>query len=208
MNSAAYIRVSSRSQDHASQRSAIERAAAARGDEISTWYAEKKSARTLAREELNRLRDDARAGKVRKLYIFRLDRLARSGIRDMFDVVEELRSHGVQLVTVSDGFDLNGPAAEVVLAVLAWASRMELLARSERISAARDRLEAEGRSWGRPRRLTDEQVERVRVLAKEGRSHREIAVAMKIPKSTVGRAVALPQKPVAKDRPAEAAILG
>jgi DNA invertase Pin-like site-specific DNA recombinase len=85
---------------------------------------------------------------------------------------------------------------------------MELLARSERISAARDRLEAEGRSWGRPRRLTDEQVERVRNLAAEGRSQRDIAVALKIPKSTVGRALAAPQKPVTEEPPGEAAILG
>jgi DNA invertase Pin-like site-specific DNA recombinase len=199
MDTVGYIRVSSRSQDHASQRTAIERAATARGDTITSWFAEKKSAKTLAREELGRLRAMARAGHVRKLYLFRLDRLARSGIRDMFEVVEELRDHGVQIVSVADGFDLDGPASEVVLAVLAWAARMELLARSERIAAARDRLEAEGRSWGRPRRLTDGQVARVRGLAAEGRSQREIAIALKIPKSTVGRALALPQKPVADD---------
>jgi DNA invertase Pin-like site-specific DNA recombinase len=192
-----YIRVSSRTQDHASQRSAIERAAHARGDTISTWYAEKQSAKTMDRAELKRLRGEARAGNVRRLYVFRLDRLTRSGIRDTFELVEELRGHGVEIVSVADGFDLNGPAAEVVLAVLSWASRMELLARSERISAARERLAEEGRSWGRPRRLTDVQVDRVRAFAAEGRSHREIAVALKIPKSTVGRALALPQKPVA-----------
>lgn len=38
---------------------------------------------------------------------------------------------------MADGIDLNGPAAEVVLAVLAWAAKMERLAINERISAAR-----------------------------------------------------------------------
>ncbi|MGO9834567.1 MAG: recombinase family protein [Polyangiaceae bacterium] len=47
-NSAAYIRVSSRTQDHATQRAAIERAAAARGDSITTWYSEKRSAKSRA----------------------------------------------------------------------------------------------------------------------------------------------------------------
>jgi len=112
MNAAAYVRVSSRAQDHATQRAAIERVAGSRGDEIGTWYAEKKSARTIARAELARLREDAREGRVRRLYVFKLDQLARSGIRDTFEVVEELRAHGVQLVTISDGFDLDGPAAE------------------------------------------------------------------------------------------------
>ena len=40
---AAYVRVSSRAQDHATQRAAIEQAATARGDAIGAWYAEKVS---------------------------------------------------------------------------------------------------------------------------------------------------------------------
>ena len=82
--------------DHATQRAAIERAAAARGDAIHTWYAEKKSAKTMNRPELTRLRADARAGDLKKLFVFRLDRLTRSGIRDTFELVEELRAHGVE----------------------------------------------------------------------------------------------------------------
>lgn len=46
------------------------------------------------------------------------------------------------------------PAAEVVLAVMAWAAKMERLAINERISAARAQLEEEGRSWGRPPRFS------------------------------------------------------
>ncbi len=118
MKAAAYVRVSSRAQDHATQRAAIERVAAARNDEISAWYAEKQSAKTIARPELHRLRADARAGRITRLYVYRLDRLARSGIRDTFEVVVDLRAHGVHLVTVADGFDLDGPAAEIVLAVM------------------------------------------------------------------------------------------
>jgi len=189
MNAAAYVRVSSKAQDHASQRAAIERTAEARGDRITAWYAEKRSAKTIAREELQRLRADVRAGHVRKLYVFRLDRLARSGIRDTFEVVEELRAHGCELVTIADGFDLNGPAAEVVLAVMAWAAKMERLAINERIAAARERLAREGRAWGRPPRLASRERNQIRQLRRAGRTVREIAVALKIPRSTVGRVV-------------------
>jgi len=90
----AYIRVSSRTQDHGMQRAAIERAAAARGDTIGAWYAEKRSGKTITRPELDRLRADARAGSVRRVYVFRLDRLTRSGIRDTLEVVEGFRGHG------------------------------------------------------------------------------------------------------------------
>lgn len=189
MNVAAYLRVSSKAQDLGMQRAAIERAAAARGDVVTRWYAEKRSAKVLARPELDRLRADARAGHIKRLYMFRLDRLTRSGIRDTFTAVEELRQHGVQLLTVSDGFDLDGPAAEVVLAVMAWAAKMERLAINERISAARERLREQGRAWGRPSRVSPEQREKIAALRCEGRSIRAIAVALKLPKSTVARSV-------------------
>jgi len=191
---AAYIRVSSRAQDHATQRAAIERATLARGDTIGEWYAEKKSAKTMARAELQRLRAEAREGHVRKLYVFRLDRLTRSGIRDTFELVEELRGHGVEIVSVADGFDLAGPAAEVVLAVMAWASKMERLAIGERISAARERIEAEGGRWGRPSRVDRATRERAVKLKAAGKTVREIARTLKVPRSTIARALGPSQK--------------
>jgi DNA invertase Pin-like site-specific DNA recombinase len=184
-----YVRVSSKAQDYASQRSAIEREAAARGDAIEAWYAEKRSGRTLARPELESLRRDIRARRINRLYVFRLDRLTRSGIRDTFEVIEELRAHGCEVVSVADGFALDGPAGEIVLAVMAWAAKMERLAINERISAARSRLEGEGRSWGRPPRLSSSEREKVRALADQGLSVRQIAVRVRVGKSVVQRAL-------------------
>ncbi len=184
---AAYCRVSSKSQDYPTQRHAIERAAAARGDTVSLWYSEKKSAKTIARPELDRLRADARAGKVAKLYVFKLDRVARSGIRDTLEVVEELRAHGCELVSVADGFDLTGAVGEIVLCVMAWAAKMERLATNERIAAARARVEAEGGSWGRPRSLNDAQVAQAVQLRKDGCSLSEIASEVGVSKTTVLR---------------------
>lgn len=186
---AAYIRVSSKAQDHSMQRAAIERCAAARGDEVATWYAEKRSAKTIERLELQRLRADARAGKLRRLYVYRLDRLSRSGIRDTFEVVEELRRSGVEIVTVSDNFALDGPAAEVILAVMAWAAKMERLAINERIAGARLRLEEEGRPWGRPSSLDEEQLAEVQRLRTEGKTIRAIAAEVGASRSAVDRAL-------------------
>jgi DNA invertase Pin-like site-specific DNA recombinase len=192
---AAYVRVSSKAQDHASQRSAIEREAAARGDAIEAWYAEKRSGKTLTRPQLEALRRDIRAGRVNRLYVFRLDRLTRSGIRDTFEVIEEFRAHDCEVVSVSDGFALEGPAGEIVLAVMAWAAKMERLAINERISAARARLEEEGRRWGRPSRLTPSECQKVRDLASQGLSVRQIAVRVKVGKSVVQRALSRNPEP-------------
>jgi hypothetical protein len=105
---------------------------------------------------------------------------------EALNCIEELRRAGVELVTVSDGFDLTGPASEMVLCVMAWAAQMERLATCERIAAARLRVEAEGGTWGRPRRLDDAQLAKVMALRRKGRSLRQIAVAMRTPLSTIG----------------------
>ena len=93
------------------------------------------------------------------------------------------------VVTVSDGFDLAGPAAEVVLAVKAWAAKMERLAINERIASARFRLEQEGRSWGRPPRLSPLERARITELPRRGATIRETAIAVHAPRATVARAL-------------------
>ena len=189
MQAVAYVRVSSKAQTHAMQKAALEQAAKARSDAIATWYSDKLSGGTMSRPGLERLRADVRAGKVRRCYVYRLDRLTRTGIRDTLEVVDELRAHGCEVRTISDGFDLAGPAAEVVLAVLSWAAKMERIAINERIAAARARVEAEGGRWGRPRTMDERQVARAAALRRKGLSVRQVASRMRLPKSTVERAL-------------------
>ena len=43
-----------------------------------------------------------------RLYVFRLDRLTRSGIGGAEVVAEELTRHGCKIITVADGFDMEG----------------------------------------------------------------------------------------------------
>ncbi|MFN9812540.1 MAG: recombinase family protein [Deltaproteobacteria bacterium] len=195
MRTVAYVRVSSESQDLATQRDAIGRLATVRGHETSEWYAEKASGKTMARPELGRLRQDARRGDLERIYVFKLDRLTRSGLLDTVSLVQELQGRGVELVSVADGFDLSGRMAELVIAVMGWAAQFEREQISARTAAARTRLEAEGRAWGWPRRMNAMDVERASELRAAGRSVREIAVALRIPKATVARALARPAAP-------------
>jgi DNA invertase Pin-like site-specific DNA recombinase len=181
---AAYVRVSSRAQDLATQRDAISRAARARRQRIRWWFEEKQSGKSLARPVLGELRAAVRRGEVTTLYVFRIDRLTRSGIRDTLALLEELRGAGCKVITVADGFDLDNPASELVLAGIAWAAQWERAALGERISAARRRIAAKGGAWGRPSRADSRTVKRVRALQGK-RSVRAIASALKIPRSTV-----------------------
>ncbi len=195
MQAQALVRVSSRSQDHATQRDAIERAAAARGDTITCWRVETRSGKTMARPELDRLREDLRTGRVPRgtpIYAFKLDRLTRSGVADTYQLVAEIRKAQCPLVAVADNLlikpDSDDLTSEVLLFALALCARIERTSINDRISAARDRVEAAGGSWGRPPRLTAQERERVLAMRREGRSLREIAVAAKVPLATVARA--------------------
>ena len=60
---AAYVRVSSASQNAGLQRDAIARLASARGDVVRAWYGETFTSSTTQRPELGRLRSDVREGQ-------------------------------------------------------------------------------------------------------------------------------------------------
>jgi DNA invertase Pin-like site-specific DNA recombinase len=128
------------------------------------------------------------------VYIFRLDRLTRSGVADTFRVVEELRKAHVELRAVSDNLVIkpgqDDMVSEVLLFALSLAARIERMAINERIASARVRVEAEGGSWGRPARVKGDLLERARGLQSAGKTIREISVALKIPRSTLARALA------------------
>lgn len=185
---AAYIRVSSKAQDHALQRDAIER----RGFQVDRWFSEKASAKTTNRTELRRLLADVRAGLVKELVVFKLDRLCRSGVADTFDVVKQLRAAGVTLhciadnVTIKPGEDV---VSDVMLFALGLAAGLERTAINDRIAAARTRMAARGEPWGRPPRMTAAQKKTASRMQKDGRTVREISAALGVPRSTVGRAL-------------------
>lgn len=203
---AGYIRVSSKGQDYKSQRHAIEQAAEARSLKIDTWYSEKRCATKKApRPEYDRLIADALAGRISVLFTFRLDRLTRLGIGDTLETVRVLRDSGVTVHSLADGIGsiesgevpaLKKAMQEAMLAMLSVCAQIEGLARSERVSAARERMEAEGLPWGRPaKQRTLDATDRVHELKARGLTIREIAQHVRIPRSTVGRILSRKTEP-------------
>lgn len=185
---AAYLRVSTTHQETQQQRRDIIKAARARGFEISRWYEEKVTGRTLKRPVLARLRVDARAREVTVLFTWALDRLSRAGILDSLGLLKELDAHGCHVISLKDPIPEPGePTRELVLSVLFWVAEMESKRRSERVKSALASLKARGVKLGRKPRDVD--LKRVAALRKAGRSWRSIAKAIKVPKATILRAV-------------------
>lgn len=145
----------------------------------------------MQRAELARLRELVKTGTVGSVYVFRLDRLARSGVADTFRVIAEFREYNCALVTVADGMPATeGPWGDVVIAVLAAAAEIELVALRERLRIARAKCEREGRKWGRPPRLTEADYPRLLELERRGFSVRRMAMSVKVPRTSVARALA------------------
>ncbi len=182
---AGYIRVSSPTQDYSYQRHAIDAAARARGERVDAWYADVASGASMDRPELGRLRAALEQRSIRRLWVWRLDRLSRSGIADTLSAVQHVRVCGAELVSVADQVALDGgAAAELVLAVLAWCAQIERSKIRENQEAARARMAREGRPWGRPP-LPPALIDEARELASRGLSVREIARTLKKSKSWV-----------------------
>lgn len=196
----AYLRVSSRAQDTGMQRAAIEVAARVQGLTVSRWYSEKASGKSMARPELATLRADIRAGTVRHLLVFKVDRITRSGVADTYAFLAEARKAGCVVQAVADNLtirpDSDDLTSEVLTFALSLAAKIERTAINDRISAARSRVEAEGGSWGRPPRMTPAQLERARVLKAEGMSLRDISQRVGVPRSTVHAALSRKDGPV------------
>lgn len=182
---AAYVRVSSASQSVATQRDAIVQLARGRGESIERWFVEQQGGHSLARPKLDELRAAVRRRDIGRVYVYALDRVTRSGIRDTFAVVDEFRSRRCELVSVIDSFAFAGPTADITLAVLAWSAEQERRRIGERISAARERVEREGGTWGRPAAVAPKVAREIWDLRRRGESLRAIATLLGVGKSTV-----------------------
>lgn len=188
---AGFVRVSSRAQNAKTQRATISTAATARGETIGQWFAETMTGRTMKRPKLDELRAAVRTGIVRRIYTFKIDRFTRSGVGDTFALLREFNNAGCEVIAVVDNLHLRPGSedvqTEVFLFALGLAAKLERLAIAERISAARDRVEAEGGHWGRPRRMDHATIQKARALKRDGMTIRQIAARLKTPRATVAR---------------------
>ncbi len=161
-------------------------------------YEEEASGRRSDRPVLRKLLHDASMHRFQILIVFRLDRLTRGGIPEMFRVLKALQGAGVRVYSVSEAWwDPAAPTAELILAVLAWAAEFESRAIGERVAAgiAARRAEAARRGrpflWGRARVSTlardPELPTQVLKLRAAGRSWSQVARTLGVSRTTARR---------------------
>ena len=176
-----YARVSTGDQDLAGQVMRLKAAGAVR------TFEDVISGRTFDRPGLKALLDYARAGDA--LMVVRLDRLGRS-LRELLDVVEQLKERGVALVSLEEKIDTASAAGELVFHVFRALAQFERRLIAERTRDGVAAARAEGRKPGRPA-LDREKLQAALTLVRSGLSPTRAADQVGLGRSTVYRELAL-----------------
>lgn len=203
-STAIYARVSSKSQDLAAQIPDLKGWQKAHPREACEWFTDHLSGKTMDRPGFNRMMELVNAGVLKRIVVWRLDRLGRTA-RGLTALFEELQERGVNLVSLRDALDLSTAAGRLMAHVLASVAVYENEVRSERIRAGISAARAKGKRWGgsmKGRRLKVDDY-KVRTI---GRMHRErqpvaiIARAVDLSRPTVYKVLAELKPPQTRGR--------
>lgn len=190
---ALYLRVSGApGQTLENQRPELERLAQARGLEVVATYEEEESA-AKARPVFKAMLEAASRRQFDVVLVWALDRFGRSMAGNLRDVFALDRA-GVVLVSVREPWlDTGGPVRDLLLAIFSWVAEQERARIVERTKAGLDRVRVRGtksgKPIGRPRRLDRATIAEVLSMHQQGQSSRQIAMALKLPRRTVRRAL-------------------
>jgi DNA invertase Pin-like site-specific DNA recombinase len=192
VTTAIYLRCSSQSQDIKSQEPDLQTWAKAQA-EPTVWFKDRFTGTEMSRPGLDKLLADARAGKISKVVVWRLDRLGRTA-RGLLALLDELQSLNVGFVSLREGIDLNTPAGRLMLVVLAGVSQYETEVRKERQLAGIAKAKAEGKRWGGRKpgtriKLSVEKEALIRQLHAEGQAIAAIARLVGLSRKSVYKAL-------------------
>lgn len=173
-----YARVSTADQNNQLQLDALEKHGV---DEVitDTMTGSKKD-----RPGLNRLLDKAREGDT--IVIWRFDRLARSTI-DLLTLVDDLQKRGIHLESLHEGLSTAGATGRLMLTMFGALAEFERALMMERVAAGVEAAKAKGRTGGRPKSMTPEQIKMARDLVDAGHNKTEIATQMGVSRATLYR---------------------
>jgi len=191
---AGYIRVSTKQQkedgSHETQEEQLREWADRNDHEIEMFRDIAISGQSDEREDYEEMM--SRLDEFDAVVVRELSRFGRN-LRKVLDDVEELDEHGVDFITLSGEFDTSTAQGKLLLQVKGafdefWAN----LAR-ERANEMVERRREQGKPIGRPKKLTDEQIEECRDWREKGLSYAAIATLVEdmhgvdVDKSTIYR---------------------
>jgi len=185
---AVYTRVSTGGQTQSlqTQLDVCRRAAQHRGLEIVMEVSEIVSG--VAKQLPNRenLLKSARRGEFDTVIVTRLDRFGRSLI-DLLATWKELRSLGVNFISIEDGIDFSTPMGQFQANLLGVIAEFERSLINERTNEGRQAAKERGVRFGRKPKLTEEAENEIKALLSEGHTQIELAKLYKVSRGAIYR---------------------
>lgn len=174
-----YARVSTDAQDLTSQVAQLKAAGCA------TIFREKISGATAERPQLKKLMKALSPGDV--VITPAVDRLSRD-TTDLLVIARDIQQAGAGLRSLAEPvLDTTGDFAELVLAMLGVAAKMERRRILERTSRGRADAKAKGVKFGRKPSLTPHQQREALARIAEGETQRSVARSYNVSQATISR---------------------
>ncbi len=175
-----YARVSATVQDPQLQLDALTAAGCAR------IFTESASGMKTSRPELDAALDYLREGD--QLVVWRLDRLGRS-LPHLLEVLGQLDGRGVGFRSLTEALDTSTSGGRLVFGVFGAIAQFERELITERTRAGLAAAKAQGRVGGRPRTMTQANMDYAQDQRTKGASWNDIAASLRVSRSTVQRSL-------------------
>ena len=132
MESAVYARQSVEKKNSLSIEGQIDLCQKAAGHPLRIYQDRGFSGKNTQRPDFQRLMKDIRAGRIDRLYVYRLDRFSRS-VADFGNLWNTLQEHRVEFVSVSENFDTSMPMGRAMLHIIMVFAQLERETTAERV---------------------------------------------------------------------------
>lgn len=132
MQDAVYARQSVEKKDSLSIDGQIQLCKRAAGKELVVYQDRGYSGKNTERPAFQQLMKDVEAGKIGRLYVYRLDRFSRS-VADFGRLWDILRSHNVEFISVNENFDTSTPMGRAMLHIIMVFAQLERETTAERV---------------------------------------------------------------------------
>lgn len=131
--------------------------------------------------------DHVRKGDV--LVVWKLDRLGRS-LSFLIALIDELRERGADFHSLSDGIDTTTAGGQLVFHIMGALAEFERALIVERTKAGMEAAKQRGKHLGRPRMLSQRQIEHARrLIDREEETTSSMAAIYGCSRSTLWRAL-------------------
>jgi len=150
-----YARISTQDQTLALQRDALEKAG------CEKIFTDRVSGTKQERKGLTEALSHVREGDT--LVVWRLDRLGRS-LRHLIDTITDLGERGIGFRSLTENIDTTTSGGKLVFHIFGSMAEFEREIIRERTLAGLASARSRGRKGGRPKALTDKEIQQVREL--------------------------------------------